>query len=262
MIMEKSNFVQRMRLEFKYYFTVPWTLRDVGEFWDTVEDYDAINEKIYPYYERFLNSENLLKMTNLTIPSNSSVLDIQCRSGKGTEFWASKLSSDAMFTCVDFSEGLIQKAENRLNMYTNVKFNVILSEDFQLSEKFDLILCYETIEHVYNKLVFLNSLKEHLKETGVMVVSHPNILWELIHSFTFVVGINHSEGPRRFPSRMKMHEMFSELDLKVVAENTTILLPFNFKLSIIIDRFLTRCLPDFIVRNLALRRTYLLKKVL
>ena len=32
-----------------------WTLQEVGQFWDSVADYDDINEQTYSYFRRFVD---------------------------------------------------------------------------------------------------------------------------------------------------------------------------------------------------------------
>jgi len=42
-----------------------------------------------------------------------------------------------------------------------------------LDEKYDVILCFEVLEHLFNPLLFLESLKELLNENGVIYLSTP-----------------------------------------------------------------------------------------
>jgi hypothetical protein len=56
-------------------------------------------------------------------------------------------------------------------------------------------------------------------------------------------------------------QSFQKHGLKIIEENSTILLPFNNKTSILIDGFLEKYLPVFIKRSLMLRRSFVLKKV-
>ena len=44
-----KGMIKRTILEYRYYTTRSWTLGDVGRFWDTVVDYDAVNETLYTY---------------------------------------------------------------------------------------------------------------------------------------------------------------------------------------------------------------------
>ena len=51
--------IKRLKAEYNYFTVRPWSLEDVGNFWDTVLDYDVVNSEIYPYYRRFTNSKIL-----------------------------------------------------------------------------------------------------------------------------------------------------------------------------------------------------------
>ena len=53
--------LNRIKNEYYYYTKRPWSLKEVGDFWDTVEDYDDINNSLYPYFKRFSNSHEISK---------------------------------------------------------------------------------------------------------------------------------------------------------------------------------------------------------
>lgn len=245
--------------EYKYFTKRPWKLDEVGKFWDTVEDYDDFNKKLYPYFKRFTNSEKLFRKFYYKKKNKKlEVLDIQTRSGVGTFYW-SKILKKSNFTCVDFSNGLIEKAKTRLKHKKNCSFKKVLSEKFELRKKFDIIFCYETIEHVYNYNEFIASLKSHLKKNGYIIITCPNVSWEIVHWLTAIIEFNHSEGPHRFISLSKIYRTFKKLDLKVVAYNTTIFLPFNNKYSIKIDEYLTKKLPKKLKELFMLRHSFIIK---
>lgn len=245
--------------EYEYFTKRPWTLKQVGKFWDTVKQYDEFNKKLYPYYKRFTNSKKLFfKYYKQKINLKIEVLDIQTRSGVGTFFW-SKVFKKANFTCVDFSDGLLKKAQDRLSDKKNCYFKKIVNEKFFLKKKFDIIFCYETVEHVYNYQVFIESLKRHLKKDGYLILTCPNVSWEIVHWLTAIVEFNHSEGPHRFIGLNKLYKVFNELNLEVKEYNTTIFLPFNNKFSIKVDTILTKILPKKIKQMFMLRHTFILK---
>ncbi len=54
-----KGFFGRVRDEYNYYTKRPWNLEQVGKFWDTVDDYDDVNEQLYTYFRRFTNSYDL-----------------------------------------------------------------------------------------------------------------------------------------------------------------------------------------------------------
>tara|TARA_Y100001958_G_C21190767_1_gene518974 strand:+ start:127 stop:912 length:786 start_codon:yes stop_codon:yes gene_type:complete len=246
--------------EYNYFTKRPWSLNQVGKFWDTVEEYDEYNKKLYPYFKRFTNSKKLFNKyyknkTNL----NYKILDIQTRSGVGTLYW-SKVFKNSKFTCADFSDGLLKKAKNRLKNKKNCSYVKVSKENFFLKNKFDIILCYETVEHIYKFEKFIISLKKHLKKNGYMVITCPNVSWEIIHWLAAIVEFNHSEGPHRFIKLKKLRKIFTDLDLKILEYNSTILLPFNNPISIKADIFLTKILPKKLKEILMLRHTFIIKK--
>ncbi len=256
----RGGWLSRAKDEYKYYTRRPWTLESVGQFWDTVEEYDDINKKLYPYYKRFTNSELLLRHSNVKMTQKiSRVLDIQTRSGQGTKFW-SKRFQDANFTCVDFSDGLLRKAQKRLKGNERVEFKKVLDTSFDLSKKYQLILCYETVEHIYDYAQFIKSLSNHLVSDGIIILTCPNVVWEPVHWITAIVGFNHSEGPHRFIEKDKLEVAFEDAGLGILAYNTTILLPFSNPISVKLDRMLTKSLPLYLKENLMLRHSYILGK--
>jgi trans-aconitate methyltransferase len=256
-----NNWLSRTKDEYKYFTNRPWTLEEVGFFWDSVEEYDDINDKLYPYFKRFTNSEELLmEATTLDYQTVHRVLDIQTRSGRGTKYWIDKFRN-ASFICVDFSEGLLLKAKQRLNSYSNVEFKKTITSTFDLHEKFDVILCYETVEHVYDYEVFIHNLSDHLKSDGIIVLTCPNVSWEIVHWVTAIVGFNHSEGPHRFIKYSKLIDTFRKSNLKVMKYNSTIFFPFNNRFSIFLDCLFTRYLPTWIKRKIMLRHSFILGKL-
>ena len=156
----------------------------------------------------------------------------------------------------------MKKAENKTFNIKNKKCVLIenLNDNEVLKEKFQLILCYETIEHVYEYSVLLNMLSKVLEKNGIIILTTPNVSWEIIHWLTAIVGYNHSEGPHRFLSTSTMEEEFKKNNFEILKYTTSIFLPFNNKISISLDKFLTKVLPKFIKRLIFLRHIYILRK--
>ena len=256
-----KKIIRRTKLEWNYFTKRPWSLKEVGDFWDTVEDYDEINDKLYTYMERFTVSKNIYFESVQKNFSPKHILDIQTRSGNGTIFW-NKIYPNSFFTCVDFSLGLLKKAKIKTNNIKNKKFILIndLEDNHILDEKFQLILCYETIEHVYEYQKLLNMLAKILDNNGIIILTTPNISWEIVHWLTAIVGYNHSEGPHRFLSTSKMEREFKKNNLEILKYTTSIFLPFNNKLSISLDRLFSKIIPGFIKKLFFLRHIYILKK--
>ena len=252
--------IARLKKEYQYYTKRPWSLTDVGKFWDTVDDYDVVNEEIYPYYRRFTNSK-ILAETFIKKNVYYNLLDIQARSGKGTEFW-SKIIKIKSALCVDFSDHLISLADKRLKN-SDIDYEIMKIEDLPIKivdEKFNLILCYETVEHIYDYSLLLSELARLLTKDGIIILTCPAVSWEWVHWLSAIININHSEGPHRFLKRNQLIQGFKKSGLHILAENSTILLPFNNKISIYLDQLLEKYLPKFIKSTFMLRRSFILKK--
>ena len=250
---------KRTKQEYHYYMDTPWTLNDVGNFWDTVTDYDDVNETLYTYFLRFTNSYDLVKDH---LPRNDyRMLDIQARSGKGSLFWHDKGKIKSS-TLVDFSDHLLNLADNRLKN-TSINYKTIKISDFPLpfdNESFDFVCTYETVEHVFNYEVYINELSRVLEKKGILILTCPNVMWEWVHWLAAIININHSEGPHRFRTRHELFRSINHNDLEVLEENNTIFLPFNNPISIKIDKLLSKCLPKWIKSIFGLRRTLVLRK--
>jgi ubiquinone/menaquinone biosynthesis C-methylase UbiE len=244
--------------EWHYLSQRSWSLQDVGRFWDSVVDYDSVNEAAYSYSRRFTNSfhlaGDLIGRENLT-------LDIQTRTGQGSSFWA-KRGFVRKAHIVDFSERMLSAASSRLSE-TGVDFETHLVTDFPLpftDETFDLVLSYETIEHVWERDVFMHELSRVLKAGQWMILTCPNLLWEPAHWVSAVLNLHHSEGPHRFLRRGTLLGLFRACGLEIIRENSTVVLPFSAAASVSINQVLERSLPESIKRTIALRRSYLLRK--
>jgi SAM-dependent methyltransferase len=223
-----------------------------------VTDYDSVNEGAYSYSRRFTNSFHL---AGDLIGHDNLTLDIQARTGQGSSFWA-KRGFVRKAHIVDFSQRMLSAASSRLSE-TGVDFEAHLLTDFPLpftNETFDLVLSYETIEHIWERDVFTHELARVLKPGRWMILTCPNRLWEPVHWISAILNTHHSEGPHRFLRRSTLLDLFRACGLEIVRENSTVILPFSVAASVSIDRLLERSLPDSIKRTIALRRSYLLRK--
>jgi ubiquinone/menaquinone biosynthesis C-methylase UbiE len=250
--------VKRAIQEYKYFTSKNWTIKEVGDFWDSAAGYDDINEATYSYYRRFTNSWNLAKDF---VKDNMIMLDIQGRTGKGTEFWFQNGTIKKSYL-VDFSDFLLDISRKRLEGLNHV-YELVKVLDYNLpfdNAFFDFVATYETIEHMGDPGSFTKEISRVLKPGGLIVLTCPNILWEPLHWLAAIFNIHHSEGPHNFLSRNKLLQLFNDNDLSVLKENTTVVLPFNNKTLISINEKLEEILPQNILRLIALRRSFVLRK--
>ncbi|HJX37841.1 MAG TPA: class I SAM-dependent methyltransferase [Anaerolineae bacterium] len=250
--------ISRAVREWRYLRRGQWSLEEVGDFWDSVTDYDDVNQGTYSYLRRFSDSYELA--ADLVSPG-SVTLDIQARTGNGTVFWAERGFVGKAYL-VDFSEHMLKTAASRLSQL-RLDFEPHLVHKFPLpfpEHSFDLVLSYETIEHIYQRASFVSELTRVLKPQGWVILTCPNVLWEPAHWISAILNIHHSEGPHRFLRRRTLLSLFASCGLDIVRENSTVFLPFSSELSTSTDRFLDRHLPDLVKRMTALRRTFVLRK--
>ena len=229
--MKFRGILKRTVKEYKYFTSKRWSYEDVGNFWNTIHDYDEIDDETYAYKRRFYDS---IKMCS--IQNNSNVLDIDCRTGNGTVFYH-RNGKISQAVCMSPSSNFLKICETRIKKY-NIKAKTILLEKLPLRLKdksFDAILCLETIEHMprQKRIEFLKELNRLLKDEGELVLSMPNILWEPVHWLVAIFGIHHSEGPHRFLSRKKLKRLLKKTGFKIAKQKTTVIIPVG-------PRWLTR----------------------
>jgi SAM-dependent methyltransferase len=249
----------RAKQEWRYLRRRRWTLEEVGRFWSSVTDYDDINKSTYSYYRRFTNS---FELAGDLIDHHNVTLDIQSRTGQGTAFWAER-GYVSKAHIVDFSDEMLAIASSRLSQM-GIDFENHLVQSFPLpfsSNSFDLILCYETIEHLSERDVLVSELARVLRPGHWIILTCPNLLWEPAHWLSAILNLHHSEGPHRFLRRGTLLSLFESNRLEIVRENSTIILPFSSALSVSTNQFLESQLPESVRRAIALRRSFVLRKL-
>lgn len=103
---------------------------------------------------------------------NKRVLDIACGSGYGSKIL--KRSGAFIVTGIDISQSTIDYAKNK---YTDDGLKFILGDILHIDfpdNSFDMVVCFETIEHIndYNKA--LSEIKRVLNGSGLLIISSPN----------------------------------------------------------------------------------------
>jgi len=100
------------------------------------------------------------------------VLDLACGEGYGSH----ALSKNAGYVVgVEIDENAVEHARNKYTTQ-NLEFiqGSILEIPIQGNEKFDVIVCFEGIEHVEEHEKLLSEVKRLLNKEGVFIVSSPN----------------------------------------------------------------------------------------
>lgn len=233
-----------------------WTLQDVAAHWDNSPDYDDQNAKIDSYMRRFIDSAPLF-----TIPKNAQVLDIDCRTGNGTVFF-SKRYPTARFFCIAMAESFKTQAIRNFQknaIDADVSVMTVLKQPFD-DNAFDVILTYETLEHVPWPSNYIAELSRMLKPNGTLVLTTPNVLWEPVHWLSATLRLDHGEGPHRMVPRREILSAFDDAGLKAMIEKTFVLIPAGPAWLLTIGKWLEKIFPEWLLRMIALRRTFICKK--
>ncbi len=105
------------------------------------------------------------------LPSDAEVLDVGCGNGVISRSLGEK---GFKVQGVDVSEKAIERAR-MLNKYSNVKFDVISAEQLVANGKqYHAVICSEVLEHLNNPQILLTTLRDILKDNGVLIVTVPN----------------------------------------------------------------------------------------
>lgn len=100
---------------------------------------------------------------------NKSVLDIACGVGYGSNILAT--SGAQQVVGVDISNDAINYAREN---YNNIKFQQGNLCDFNPNELFDVIVSFETIEHMDSYQDAISNYYKLLKDDGILIISSPN----------------------------------------------------------------------------------------
>lgn len=110
---------------------------------------------------------------------NKSVLDISCGEGYGSAMMATSAKS---VVGVDLLKDVVNEASKKYAEHKNLSFIQSDCVDYLKNNTFqyDVIISFETIEHINNYVEFLKYAKKRLKPGGIMVISTPNIKLSLM----------------------------------------------------------------------------------
>lgn len=233
-----------------------WTFADIARHWDATLDYDDVNAGTDSYFRRFIDSAPLF-----TLPTGGAILDIDCRTAKGTAFFAKKYPS-ARFTCVAMSPLFASIAHDEL-LRQSIPADVHILTGLPLPfppTAFDAILTYETLEHVPQPEQYLRELQRLAKPGALLVLTTPNRLWEPIHWLAPKLGLHHSEGPHRMLPRKEIRVLLRITGWRIVTEKTFILIPAGPRWLLQWGIRFERLLPEWCMRTIGLRRTFICRK--
>lgn len=124
--------------------------------------------------QKFLFQEHLVRYYFASnFIKNKSVLDAACGMGYGSSILSENGSSKVIG--IDNSTEAIEYCKSN---YSNSKLNFELGDCRKISFKkseFDVVVSFETVEHLENPDEFLLEIKRVLNEQGTLIISTPNM---------------------------------------------------------------------------------------
>jgi cyclopropane fatty-acyl-phospholipid synthase-like methyltransferase len=117
----------------------------------------------YDHYQRYQFFLDEIK--------NKTVLDVACGSGYGSFEMAGMAKS---VTGIDIAEEAISFAKKQYQK-NNLEFKILPCERIdELSHQYDVVISFETIEHLSNPTSFLEKIHHILTPHGLLIISFPN----------------------------------------------------------------------------------------
>lgn len=160
---------------------------------------------------------------------NKKVLDVGC-GGMGGRLHASIKSVAEEVVGIEKDEDLAKRVGGETV--------VADAMDFDLNEKFDVIVAGELIEHLDNPAGFLKSVKKHLRPNGRLILTTPNLqsLYNILYlpyNEQHVIGFN-----RSVLKNLLIAHGFDILEMQIITHDNV---PLHRK---VIGFFLPRRLDD------------------
>ena len=134
--------------------------------------YSKAERWVYGFLSKNIEDEHLERYNFiLDRVQNKKVLDIACGSGYGSFLLATKGNAKKVVG-VDIDSEAIKYANIRYNV-SNIERIVCDATKFNYNEKFDVIVSYETIEHVNDFRSLLKNYNNLLNDDGLLYISTP-----------------------------------------------------------------------------------------
>ena len=255
--MHTSTWIERTKEEINHWCRRDWSYEAVGKHWDDTEDYDHINEETYSYYRRFIDGYRFCNCQD-----QSRVLDFCARTGNGTTYFHAQ-GKVASAVCADVSGlmGVICRQRLKDAGLEQSMWVPILEGSFPFAdESFDLVLCFETVEHFPDPGRIIAELGRLTRPGGLLVVTTPNVLWEPVHALAAILEYHHSEGPHRFIPIGKLRTMVREAGYTIEEDETTVLVPGGPRFLIRIGEWIEKNTSKTLMPLLGLRRIIIGRK--
>ncbi len=128
--------------------------------------------------------ETTLKVFNKHIKSSDTVLDVGCGIGVISLYYGNKCKSVHGIDISDKAITFANESAKKLKLNQKIKFEVVDFPNKYLAKKFDKVIFSETLEHIENEDLALQSISKMLNKNGNLVVTVPSV-----NSFIYRIGL-------------------------------------------------------------------------
>jgi len=157
-----------------------------------------------------------------------SMLDLGCNDGTMTARIAGLFPNVKKVTAIDLFAPGIKFARK---LYPWIDFQVGDIQDFKLQQKYDLVTCLETIEHITNPEKLLRQVENRLKKDGIVIIEMDsgNLLFKLMWFVWTRLGGKVWRGAHLWKANKKeLHQLLEKSNLKIVEIKT-----FNLGMGVV-----------------------------
>lgn len=148
--------------------------KDYFSWWDKTGEFSLLHEinqlrveYIKSKIEKYFFDSSCDKKWN-----KIKLLDVGCGGGL-VSIPLAELGVDV--TAIDANQESIQSIKENIQKRENLRFYCSTTEDHIMEDiKYDVVLCLEVIEHVFDVPSFINSLSNLIKEEGIIIISTIN----------------------------------------------------------------------------------------
>lgn len=140
-------------------------------FEEEAKEFDSIILKLIPSYEEMIDS--MVSAIPFENSDNFKVLDLGCGTGNVSKIVKTKFPN-AMISCIDIAEKMIEMAKNKLKDYSDIKYYTGDFAEFEFQEKYDVIVSSLALHHIKsdeNKKEFYGRIYGALKTGGLFLNS-------------------------------------------------------------------------------------------
>jgi 2-polyprenyl-3-methyl-5-hydroxy-6-metoxy-1,4-benzoquinol methylase len=157
--------------------------------------------------------------------TRASVLDVGC----GIGFFARALQArGAEVIACDIGTDLVARVRMTVGCEC-VRADALSLVDQFGTDRFDIVLSSECIEHTPSPERALQQMSRILKPGGRLSVSTPNVVWYPVVRLATLANMRPFDGPESFSTFQSMRRVLEAEGLRVIAERGLHLIPFQLK---------------------------------